>query len=195
MSYLTHLECGLCGRSYDAGKIWNLCTECKRPLLARYDLERARGDLSPDSLLGKPNNLWRYHDFLPVHDPQFVLSLGEGCTPLIRADRLAREVDFKDLFIKDEGNNPTGSFKARGLAIAVSRAYELGVKSLSIPSAGNAACAMSAYAALAGLESHVYMPRDVPLPFIAECRAFGAAITLVDGVITGGLPASSQPGR
>jgi threonine synthase len=202
MSYLTHLECGLCGRSYDADKIWNLCTECKRPLLARYDLEKARRELSRDNFSetssrdnlsspptpgersGRPDTLWRYREFLPVRDSRFALTLGEGYTPLIRAERLARQVDFKNLFIKDEGNNPTGSFKARGLAIAVSRAYELGVKSLSIPSAGNAACAMSAYAALAGLESHVYMPRDVPLPFIAECRALGASITLVDGVIT-----------
>jgi threonine synthase len=184
VSYLTHLECGLCGKAHEADKLWNLCTECGRPLLARYDLDKARENLSPESLLGKPDNLWRYHEFLPVRDPRYVVTLGEGCTPLIRADGLARECGFQKLFIKDEGNNPTGSFKARGLALAVSRAYELGARALSIPSAGNAAGAMSAYAAAAGLESHVYMPRDVPPPFIAECRALGASVTLIDGVIT-----------
>ncbi len=184
MSYLSHLECGLCAREHEADKLWNLCTECGRPLLARYDLEKAREDLTPESFLGRPDNLWRYFDLLPVQEPRFALSLGEGCTPLIFAQGLAREVGFENLYIKDEGNNPTGSFKARGLSLGVSRAFELGVKSLSIPSAGNAAGAMSAYASLAGLEAHVYMPRDVPPPFIAECRALGATVTLIDGVIT-----------
>jgi threonine synthase len=184
MSFLTHLECAMCGRSYDADRLWNLCTDCGRPLLARYDLETARRELARSDLDGRPANLWRYHELLPVRDTRFALVLGEGFTPLVRATRLADEVDFDNLYIKDEGNNPTGSFKARGLGLAVSCAWERGATALSVPSAGNAACAMSAYAALAGLEAHVYMPRDVPLPFIAECRALGAHITLVDGVIT-----------
>ena len=184
MNYLTHLECSLCKKTYDADRLQNLCPECRRPLLTRYDLDAVRQALPRDDLATRPASLWRYRELLPVRDSRYVLTLGEGFTPLVSAARLAREADTENLFIKDEGNNPTGSFKARGLAVAVSRAYELGAQSLSIPSAGNAACAMSAYAALAGLDAHVYMPKDVPQPFIAECRAFGAHVTLVDGVIT-----------
>jgi threonine synthase len=184
MSHLTHLECSRCGKTYDADRPQNLCPACRRPLLARYDLDTVRRTLSRDDLETRPADLWRYRELLPVRDPRYVLTLGEGFTPLVCAERLAKEIDFANLFIKDEGNNPTGSFKARGLSVAVSRAYELGARSLSIPSAGNAACAMSAYAALAGLEAHVYMPTDVPESFIAECRALGARVTLIDGVIT-----------
>lgn len=183
MNGLSHLECSLCKKTYDADRLQNLCPECRRPLLARYDLDAVRQALPRDDLATRPASLWRYRELLPVRDSRHVLTLGEGFTPLVSAARLAREIDVENLFIKDEGNNPTGSFKARGLAVAVSRAYELGAVSLSIPSAGNAACAMSAYAALAGLDAHVYMPKDVPQPFIAECRALGAHVTLVDGVI------------
>jgi threonine synthase len=184
MSHLTHLECSLCGKTYDAGKLQNLCPECRRPLLARYDLDAARRCMSREEIAKGPSSLWRYQELLPVHDPRCVMTLGEGWTPLRRAHRLAGALGFESLLIKDEGGNPTGSFKARGLAVAVARAYELGARSLSIPSAGNAACAMSTYAALAGLEAIVYMPRDVPQPFVAECRALGARVQLVDGVIT-----------
>jgi threonine synthase len=128
--------------------------------------------------------MWRYREVLPLRDDRFELCLGEGFTPLFRAARLEREVGHAPLFVKDEGLNPTGSFKARGLAAAVSRAFELGVKAVSIPTAGNAGCAMSAYAALAGLEAHVFMPADVPRPFINECRVLGARVTLIDGLIT-----------
>lgn len=184
MNFLAHLECSLCHKTYDANTVQNLCPECRRPLLARYDLDAARQSISREDLAARPSDLWRYRELLPVHDPRYILTLGEGFTPLVRASRLAKEIGAENLFIKDEGCNPTGSFKARGLAVAVSRAFELGVRSLSIPSAGNAACAMSAYAALARIDAHVYMPRDVPQPFIAECRALGAHVTLVDGVIT-----------
>ncbi|UCH83301.1 MAG: threonine synthase [Candidatus Latescibacterota bacterium] len=184
MSYLTHLECGLCRQSYDADTLQALCPDCSRPLLARYDLDAARRELDRDVISTRPDDLWRYREFLPIRDPRFALNLGEGFTPLHHATRLGKELDFADLFIKDEGNNPTGSFKARGLGVAVSRAFELGVTSVSVPSAGNAACAMCAYAAFAGIEAHAYMPTDVPPPFIAECQALGATVTLVDGVIT-----------
>jgi len=184
MNHLTHLECSLCGKTYDADKLRNLCPECRRPLLARYDLDTVRRVLPRDDLTRRPATLWRYLEVLPVRDPRNILTLGEGFTPLHRATRLAAQVGFKNLLIKDEGNNPTGSFKARGLSVAVSRAYELGARSFSIPSAGNAGCALSAYAALGGLESHVYMPKDVPAAFVAECRALGGSVTLVDGVIT-----------
>jgi len=132
---------------------------------------------------------------LPVRDARYRLRLGEGFTPLIHATRLGEALEFPGLFIKDEGLNPTTSFKARGLCLAVSRAWELGVKSLSIPSAGNAAGAMSAYAALAGMESHIFMPDDVPRPFIAECRALGAEVTLVKGLITDCGRAAAEAAR
>ena len=183
-SYLTHLECGYCAKEYPADQLWNLCTECGKPLLARYDLAKIRDAVSRDDLRHRAPNLWRYAEVLPVRDERYRLCLGEGWTPLIHAKRLGQTLDFPNLFIKEEGVNPTTSFKARGLSVAVSRAYELGVTAVSIPSAGNAAGAMSAYAALAGLESHVFMPKDVPHPFIAECKALGATVNLVDGLIT-----------
>ena len=184
MSFLTHLECGACGRYESPDQLNNLCPDCRRPYLARYDLPTAVRAFPRDRLATRAPNLWRYHEMLPIRDERFRLTLGEGYTPLVRADRLGTEVEHDLLWIKDESLNPTGSFKARGLGVAVSRAHELGVCSASIPSAGNAAGAMSAYAALAGMEAHVFMPRDVPRPFISECRALGAAVTLVDGLIT-----------
>jgi len=184
MSFLTHLECGLCGATQDADRLWNLCPECGKPLLARYDLEAARQALSREEIAGREPTLWRYRELLPVRDPRYVLCLGEGWTPLVHARRLGQAVGFERLYIKDEGLNPTASFKARGLGVAMSRAYELGVEAVSIPSAGNAAGALSAYAALAGLEAHVFMPQDVPPLFVAECRALGAEVTLIDGLIT-----------
>jgi len=184
MSYFTHLECGYCNHRLAADQIWNLCPECQKPLLARYDMQAAKHAWRRESLAAREPTLWRYHEMLPVHDPAFRLELGEGFTPLIHATRLGRELDFEQLYIKDEGLNPTGSFKARGLCVAVSKAYELGVKQVSIPSAGNAAGAMSAYAALAGIKSFVFMPKDVPRPFISECHALGAEVTLIDGLIT-----------
>ncbi len=184
MSTLSHLECGYCRATYDADKLWNLCPHCQKPLLARYDLETARRAVAREALAGREPTLWRYRELLPVRDWDYRLCLGEGYTPLFRATRLGTELGFPSLFVKDEGLNPTTSFKARGLAVAISRAFELGVRSVSIPSAGNAACAMAAYAALAGMKAHVFMPRDVPAPFINECRALGAEVKLIDGLIT-----------
>ncbi len=184
MNFLTHLECALCGQEFEADRLWNLCPACDKPLLARYDLEGASRAVTREEVAGREANLWRYRELLPVRDPRYALCLGEGFTPLIHATRLGQRVAFANLFIKDEGLNPTGTFKARGLAVAVSRAWELGVEEVSIPSAGNAAGAMSAYAALAGMGAYVFMPRDVPQSFVAECRALGAEVALVDGLIT-----------
>jgi threonine synthase len=190
MSTLSHLECAMCGETLEAERLWNLCPKCGKPLLARYDLAAARRALAGgtvagrDAISGREPSMWRYRELLPVRDPSHVLSLGEGWTPLVHATRLGQAVGSESLYIKDEGLNPTGSFKARGLSVAISRAQELGVRAVSIPSAGNAAGAMSAYAALAGIEAYVYMPRDVPQAFVAECRALGAKVTLVDGLIT-----------
>jgi len=184
ISFLSHLECGFCGGRLDADRLWNLCPACQKPLLVRYDLEAARAAFTPAILASREPTMWRYRELLPLRDDTFKLCLGEGFTPLFRAARLEREIGHGPLYIKDESLNPTGSFKARGLAAAISRAFELGIKAVSIPTAGNAGCAMSAYAALAGLEAHVFMPADVPRPFINECRVLGANVTLIDGLIT-----------
>jgi threonine synthase len=182
MNNLTHLECSLCNKTYQAGKIHNLC-DCGGPLLVRYDLEKARKTWSRDQIAKGPSSMWRYAPMLPPR-AESIVSLGEGMTPLVRTPRLGARVGADDLWVKDEGLNPTGSFKARGLSCAVSMAVELGIKKLAIPSAGNAASAMAAYAAAAGLESHIYMPQDVPQSNYIECKAFGSKVTLVDGLIS-----------
>jgi len=183
-TFLSHLECGLCGERFDADALRNLCPKCAKPFLVRYDLEAARVAVAPADLAGREPTMWRYRELMPLRDDGYKLCLGEGFTPLFRATRLEAEAGHAPILVKDEGLNPTGSFKARGLAAAVSRAFELGVKSVSIPTAGNAGCAMSAYAAVAGMEAHVFMPSDVPKPFINECRVLGARVTLIDGLIT-----------
>ena len=182
-STLTHLECGKCGATYPADQLMNLCPACSRPLLARYDLKRAAETLTRDALATRPETLWRYEEVLPVQRKEAIISLGEGWTPLIHARTLGQAIGCAETWIKDESLNPTGSFKARGLCMGVSRAYELGAKELAIPSAGNAAGAMSAYAAAVALPAYVYMPRDVPPLFQVECRELGAQVTLVDGLI------------
>ena len=184
MNFFTHLECGYCGEKYPADKLWNLCAKCSKPLLAKYDLDTAKKSFAKEALKNRSENLWRYHEMLPVKDDKFRITLNEGFTPLYFAENLGKELNFKNLYIKDEGVNPTTSFKARGLCLAISRAKELGVKEVSIPSAGNAAGAMSAYAALAEMKAYVFMPKDVPVPFIAECKALGADVTLIEGLIT-----------
>jgi threonine synthase len=183
LSTLTHLECGMCRKTYHAHQLINMCSDCQRPLLARYDLAKASETLSPDALRKRRSTLWRYEEVLPVQQRDNMLSLGEGWTILHHAGRLGDHIGCPNTYIKDEGTNMTGSFKARGLSVAVSRAHELGAPSLSIPSAGNAAGAMSAYAAAAGLDAFVYMPNDVPVCFRVECEQLGAHVTLVDGLI------------
>jgi len=183
MSLLTILECSVCGEHYDPEKLWNMCPSCQRPLLARYDMDGARA-IDRDDTQGRARSVWRFPELMPVRSAANRLSLGEGWTPLTRARRLGAELGHDSVFVKDEGGNPTTSFKARGMAVAVSRAAELGASALSVPSAGNAAGAMSAYAAAAGLEAHVFMPRDVPEAFVVECQYLGATVTLIDGVIT-----------
>ena len=182
---VTHLECSLCGVTHEAGVLQNLCTVCGKPLLVRYDLAKAAAALTPESLKTRGSDLWRYREVLPVADPENIISLGEGWTPLLRADRLAATLPLKiDLYIKDEGQNPTQSFKARGMTAAISMANELGVKKVAVPSAGNAAGALAAYAARAGMEAYIFMPADTPGANIVECEQTGAHVTLVDGLIT-----------
>ena len=173
----------MCTRKYAAGQVWNLC-ECGGPLLVRYDLERLRGEWSRDSLVTAPNSMWRYAPALPVQHEASIISLGEGMTPIIPAQRTGARIGAADLLIKDEGLNPTGSFKARGLSCAVSMCVELGLTRLAIPSAGNAASALAAYAAAAGIEANIFMPQDVPQSNYIECKAYGAKVTLVDGLIS-----------
>jgi threonine synthase len=183
MSYVSYLECSVCGKRRDAGKIHNLC-ECGGPLLIRYDLEKAKAEWKRESLRDAPPSMWRYAPLLPVRDSRHVVSLGEGMTPLLNVNRLGAKLGAKNLYVKDEGVNPTGSFKARGLSCAISMCAELGVRRVAIASAGNAGSALAAYAAAAGMEAHIFMPRDVPQSNYTECRAYGAHVTLVDGLIS-----------
>jgi threonine synthase len=182
---VTHLECAACGLSHEARRLQNLCTRCAKPLLVRYDLERARETLTKESLPARRADLWRYREVLPVERDQNIVSLGEGWTPLINVPRLAAQLGLKgELYIKDESQNPTQSFKARGMSVAASMALEMGARKLAVPSAGNAAGALAAYAARAGLEAHIFMPRDTPRANVIECEQMGAHVTLMDGLIT-----------
>jgi threonine synthase len=183
MPPVSHLECSVCGQQRDADKIHTLC-ECGGPLLVRYNLEKARATWKRESLAGAPSSMWRYATLLPVRDARHIVSLGEGMTPMLLASRLGARIGANDLWVKDEGINPTGSFKARGLSCAISMCVELGLQKVAIASAGNAGSALSAYAAAAGIEAHVFMPRDVPQSNYTECRAYGAHVTLVDGLIS-----------
>jgi threonine synthase len=181
---VTHLECGLCGLEHEARRLLNLCRECGKPLLVRYDLQQAQESLTKESLKGRRADLWRYREVLPVENDENLISLGEGWTPLLPVPNLAALTGIGKLYIKDESQNPTQSFKARGMATAVSMAKELGATKLAVPSAGNAAGALAAYAARAGLKCFIFMPRDTPRANIVECEETGASVTLLDGLIT-----------
>src|SRR5436189_124173 len=181
---VTHLECAACGLRHEARRLHNLCAECGKPLLVRYDLKRAAESLTKESLVGRAPDLWRYREVLPVDSDDNVVTLGEGFTPLLRAARLGVSLGMHELYIKDEGQNPTQSFKARGMTAAVSMAKELGVKKLAVPSAGNAAGALAAYAARADMEAHIFMPNDTPRANVIECEQTGADVTLMDGLNT-----------
>ncbi len=182
-NFFTHLECTRCNKTYSGLQPVNLCS-CGAPLFARYDLQKARRHFTRERIDAANNTLWRYAPMLPVRSAEHRLSLGEGWTPLLQFRRWNRKIGHENLFIKDESGNPTLSFKARGLALAISMAYELGVKKIALPSAGNAAGASAAYCAAAGMTCHVFMPADVPETFRLECEALGAQVTLIDGLIT-----------
>ena len=184
MGYLLDLECTRCGGTHESQRLWNLSACCDAPLFARYDLERTSRSVNRADLAGREATMWRYEEVLPVKRAAYRVTLGEGFTPLLKVETLGRRVGLRDLFVKDEGVNPTGSFKARGLSAAVSRAAELGAAAVAIPSAGNAGGATAAYAARAGLPAHVFMPVDVPVANRVECERLGAHVTLVNGLIT-----------
>jgi threonine synthase len=174
------LECSECGKKYDAGTEQHLCS-CGKPLLVRYDLRHAAKTLTLDNLSKRSRTLWRYSEVLPPGNP---VTLGEGMTPLVHAQRLGKSMGLPRLFVKDEGLNPTGSFKARGMSAAVTRAKQLGAKTLAAPTAGNAGGALAAYAAAAGIPAVIVMPADTPSANVMECQAFGAKVVKLDGLIS-----------
>lgn len=184
MSYITHLQCYSCGNHFDVEKIQTFCPDCQSPLLARYDLDAGRENLDRDEIRHRPRGMWRWMELLPVHEPKNMICLGEGDTPLLPLTNLGPELGLSHLYVKDESLNPTGSFKARGLAAAVSKAKELGVTKIIIPTAGNAGGAMAAYAARGGLKAHIFMPKDTPTANIEESRIAGATVILIDGLIS-----------
>ena len=179
--FLSHLECTACGLQHDSSRLQNLCSKCQKPLFAIVDLAAVGRAVTRDALRAREKSLWRYRELLPLPAEVEPVSLGEGGTPLLAAKKFAPDVD---LWIKDESQNPTQSFKARGMSVAVSMAKHFGVAKLAVPSAGNAGGALAAYAARAGLEAHIFMPRDTPRANIVECREFGAHITFIEGLIT-----------
>jgi threonine synthase len=181
---VTHLECALCHLKHEARRLLNLCRECGKPLLVRYDLWQAARTLTRESLAGRRADLWRYREVLPVENDENIVSLGEGWTPLLRAENLGKHIGIDQLYIKDESQNPTQSFKARGMSAAVSMAKELGATKLAVPSAGNAAGSLAAYAARARLECFIFMPDDTPRANVIECEQTGAHVTLMAGLIT-----------
>jgi threonine synthase len=179
--FLKHLECSACGLQQQWSRLQNLCPSCHKPLFAIVDLAAASRTLKRETLPTREKSLWRYREVLPLPGNVEPVSLGEGGTPLLRAEKFGDEID---LWIKDESLNPTQSFKARGMTVAVSMAKHLGATKLAVPSAGNAGGALAAYAARAGLEAHIFMPRDTPRANIIECRELGAHVTLINGLIT-----------
>ncbi|NIS78663.1 MAG: threonine synthase [Anaerolineales bacterium] len=194
-STLSHLECPECNGTYDADRPQTYCHECASPLLARYDLEEARKRMKRDELHGRDHGLWRWFELLPVRDQANIVHLGEGNSPLLKVPRLSEALGIEKLYIKDESTQPTGTFKARGMAVAVSRAKELGLTELVVPTAGNAGGALAAYAVRADIEAHVYMPKDSPPVNIAEVRATGVDLQLVEGIIREAGQAASEAAK
>ncbi len=183
-NYLSHLECPKCGTQPDIRQPQNLCPQCGAPLLVRYRLDEARQQLSPDVFAKRENTMWRYRELLPVLDERNIVSLGEGYTPILHAPNLGEQIDLSRLLIKDEGLNPTGTFKSRGASAGVSRAKELGIGAVAMPTAGNAGGAWAAYCAEARIKAHIAMPQDAPEINKLECQLYGAELTLVDGLIS-----------
>src|SRR5882762_5027132 len=183
MNFVTHLECANCGKHYDARQVHNLCTACQRPLWVRYDLDALKKKFSKKDLFGRPPTIWRYLEMLPIKNPAKIVSLTETITPILETKRLGAEFGVKNLFVKDESRLPTGSFKSRGMTMALSKANEFGIKKVACPTAGNAGGAMAAYAARAGMEAYVFMPDDSPAINMKECYLAGAKTFLVNGLI------------
>lgn len=194
-SYLSHLECSGCGKKYSYDEIHTFCPACQSPLLSNYDLEKACKEVDREEITRRRKGMWRWRELLPVLQEENQIFLGEGDTPLLALPRLQKELGLLNLYVKDESSNPTGSFKARGLAAAVSKAKELGVEKVIIPTAGNAGGAMAAYAARAGLRAHIFMPKDTPFANIEESRMAGAEVILVDGLISDAASMAGEKAR
>jgi threonine synthase len=195
LSYISHLECSGCGKEYSYNEIHTFCPNCQSPLLTVYDLKKARQQVDRGEISHRSKGMWRWTELLPVVNVENQVFLGEGDTPLLTLPQLGRELGLNNLFVKDESSNPTGSFKARGLSAAVSKAKELGVKKVIIPTAGNAGGAMAAYAARAGLRAHIFMPKDTPYANIEESRMAGAEVILVDGLISDAAGMAGEKAR
>ena len=194
-SHLSHLQCSGCGREFPHQEIHTFCPDCQSPLLSIYDLQSARQQVDRDEISRRRKGMWRWHELLPVLHQENQIFLGEGDTPLLSLPHLENELGLLHLYVKDESSNPTGSFKARGLAAAVSKAKELGVEKVIIPTAGNAGGAMAAYAARAGLKAHIFMPKDTPFANIEESRMAGAEVVLVDGLISDAAGMAGEKAR
>lgn len=195
ISFLSHLQCSGCGRQYSHAEIHTFCPDCQSPLLSLYDLAAARQQVDRDEITRRKKGMWRWSELLPVLKAENQIFLGEGDTPLLSLPRLGKTLGLSQLYVKDESSNPTGSFKARGLAAAVSKAKELGVEKVIIPTAGNAGGAMAAYAARAGLKAYIFMPRDTPFANIEESRMAGAEVVLVDGLISDAAGMAGEKAR
>lgn len=195
LSHLSHLQCSGCRRDFSYTELNTFCPFCQSPLLTVYDLKKARQNVDRDQISRRSKGMWRWAELLPVQQPENRIFLGEGDTPLLRLARLERILGLQHLFVKDESSNPTGSFKARGLATAISKAKELGVQKVIIPTAGNAGGAMAAYAARAGLKAHIFMPKDTPFANIEESRMAGAEVILVDGLISDAAGLAGEKAR
>ncbi|RPI95309.1 MAG: threonine synthase [Chloroflexi bacterium] len=194
-SYITHLECSGCNKHYDHREVHTFCPICQSPLLSVYDLEQARLKVDRDEITRRKKGMWRWRELLPVLEEENQVFLGEGDTPLLSLPRLEKQLGLSNLYVKDESSNPTGTFKARGLGAAVSKAKELGVEKVIIPTAGNAGGAMAAYAARAGIKAHIFMPKDTPHANIEESRMAGAEVVLVDGLISDAAGMAGEKAR
>jgi len=194
-SFITKLQCSGCGLEYSHLEIHTFCPDCKSPLLSVYDLKSVRQHVDRDEVFRRRKGMWRWSELLPVLDEQNQIFLGEGDTPLLRLPRLEKELGLFNLYVKDESSNPTGSFKARGLAAAISKAKELGIEKVIIPTAGNAGGAMAAYAARAGIKAYIFMPKDTPYSNIEESRMAGAEVVLVDGLISDAAGMAGEKAR
>jgi len=183
MNYVTEIECTKCGEKYAVDKPNFLCTKCGKPLFVHYDIEKIKSVVTKEMVKSRPANLWRYREFLPIADDSNIICLGEGFTPMFHAEALGKQIGMTNLYLKDEGLNPTGSFKARGLGMAISKAKELGVKNICLPTMGNAGGAAAAYGAAGGMQVLIAMPKTTPDTFRAEAKALGARVIEVDGSI------------
>ena len=194
-SHLSYLKCSGCGKAYSSQEVHTYCPDCQSPLLSVYDLKQVGSQTDRDEISRRRRGMWRWHELLPIKDPENIVFLGEGDTALLRVPNLGRELGLTNLFVKDESTNPTGSFKARGLAAAVSRAKELGIKKVIIPTAGNAGGAMAAYAARANIQAIIYMPKDTPRANVEESRMAGAEVILIDGLISDAAGMAGEKAR